>query len=60
MAKKRRRTSRQDETMQRNVLISSFAPRVSVSVRGANDPDPEIEGGPPLAGVARTDDRADS
>ena len=46
MPKKRRGKSRRDETMQRNAVISSLAPRVSFSVKGEKDPEPEIEGRP--------------
>jgi hypothetical protein len=46
MPKKRWRRSRRDETMRRNAVISSIAPRVSVSVKGAKDPEPEIQGRP--------------
>jgi hypothetical protein len=46
MAKKGPRKPRRNETMHRNALISSFAPRVSLSVIGAKDPEPEIEGRP--------------
>ena len=46
MPKKQRRKRRQDETLQRNVVISSFAPRVSVSVKGGKGPEPQIEGRP--------------
>jgi len=41
---KRRRRTRKEETMLRNVLISSFSPRVSLSIRRANEPEPEIDG----------------
>ena len=46
MPKKRRGKSRRDETMQRNAVISSLAPRVNFSVKGEKDPEPEIEGRP--------------
>lgn len=46
MAKKRRRKARSDERMRRNVVISYVAPRVSVSVHGEKDPEPEIQGRP--------------
>lgn len=32
--------------MQRNAIISSFTPRMRLSVRGSNDPEPEVEGRP--------------
>jgi hypothetical protein len=44
MPKKRRRKSTRRETMQRNAIISSFTPRMRLGVRGANDPEPEVEG----------------
>src|SRR4051794_12266632 len=48
MPKRRRRKSRSDERMRRNVTISAVAPRVSFSVKGENDEEPEIEGRPAL------------
>lgn len=44
MPKNRRRGSTRPETMQRNAVISSFRPRMSFSVRGESEPEPEIEG----------------
>jgi hypothetical protein len=46
MVKHRRRKSTRLETMQRNAVISSFTPTMRLSVRGSNDPQPEIEGRP--------------
>src|SRR5437867_3601889 len=46
MAKKRRRRFTRLETMQRNATVSSFTPRMRLSIRGANDPEPEVEGRP--------------
>src|ERR1700719_1452947 len=46
MRKKRRRRSTRPETMQRNAIISSSTPRMRLSMRGANDPEPEVEGRP--------------
>jgi hypothetical protein len=44
MPKTRGRRSSRPETMQRNAIIPSFAPRVRFSVKDAKDPEPEIEG----------------
>ncbi|HEY7291514.1 MAG TPA: hypothetical protein VH583_16875 [Vicinamibacterales bacterium] len=41
MAKKRRRKSTREETLSRNVVISSIRPRISLSMRDASGPDPE-------------------
>ena len=46
MTQKRRRRSTQPETMQRNAIISSFVPSMRLSVRGARDSEPEIDGRP--------------
>jgi hypothetical protein len=43
MAKKRRRKSQQRETLSSNVIISSIRSRVSLSIRDANGPDPEVD-----------------
>jgi HSP20 family protein len=43
MAKKRRRKSKRRETLSCNVLISSIRSRVSLSMRGANEVDPEVD-----------------
>ena len=46
MSKNRRRGSKRPETMQRNAIISSFTPRMRLSVRGPSDAEPEVEGRP--------------
>jgi len=46
MLKSRRRTPKRPEMMRRNAVISSFTPSMRLSVRGANDLEPEIEGRP--------------
>ena len=46
MPKKRRRKSTRSETMQRNAVISSFTPRMRLSVRMPKETEPEIEGKP--------------
>ena len=46
MARKRRRKVRRDESLHRNVIISSIAPSVSFSMKDANDPDPLLHGRP--------------
>ena len=43
MAKKRRHCRVRDETMQRDVLIYAFFPRVSMRVNDPKTADPEIE-----------------
>jgi hypothetical protein len=43
MAKKRRRKSKRSETLRCNVIISSIRSRVSLSMRDANGPDPEVD-----------------
>src|SRR5262245_58351332 len=43
MAKKRRGKSKRPETLSCTVLISSIRWRVSLSMRDANKPDPELE-----------------
>jgi hypothetical protein len=42
VSKKRRWRSRRDETMRRNILISSLAPRISFGVKGEKDPEPQV------------------
>jgi hypothetical protein len=44
--KRRRRKSRRDETLDRNVVISSIAPRFGIRMEDANDPDPLLEARP--------------
>ena len=46
MSKSRRHKSKRPETMQRNAVISSFTPRMRLSVKGPNGTEPEIDGRP--------------
>jgi hypothetical protein len=46
MPKQRRRRSARPETMRPNAAISSFTPKMHLSVGGGNDPEPEVEGRP--------------
>ena len=44
MPRKRKRRSRVDETMQRNIVITSVAPSLRFTVEEPKSPDPDIEG----------------
>jgi hypothetical protein len=48
MPNKQRPRSTRLETMQRNAVISSFTPRMRLSIRGPKDREPEVEGRPGL------------